>query len=291
MIKKSFDISGKIDKYRLEIIALIKEAADSLDIPFFIVGATARDIILEYIYNKKIFRATNDIDFGIQINNWKILESFSSLLLNNKKFSPDEKVEHRFLYEKAYPVDIVPFGKIASENGIFKWPKDKKEFTVLGFEEAYENSDLVKVKSNPDLIINFAIPQSLALLKIVVWNERYPERSKDALDLVLLIESYLEAGNIERLYEEEADLVDENFDFNLTGARLLGRDIATVFKKNTLSYVIKILDIETGKRKRYRMIEDMMRKHNMKEDIHFEYYLNILEELKAGIQERLINIK
>jgi len=49
-----------IDKYRLEIIESIKAAADQLSIPFFIVGATARDIILEFIYNKKVFRATSD---------------------------------------------------------------------------------------------------------------------------------------------------------------------------------------------------------------------------------------
>ena len=41
MKKKSYDISEKIDKYRLEIIESIKEAADTLAIPFFIVGATA----------------------------------------------------------------------------------------------------------------------------------------------------------------------------------------------------------------------------------------------------------
>jgi len=60
MIQKLFNISGMIDKYRLEIIESIKAAADQLSIPFFIVGATARDIILEFIYNKKVFRATSD---------------------------------------------------------------------------------------------------------------------------------------------------------------------------------------------------------------------------------------
>src|SRR4030067_147938 len=289
MTKKSFDISGKIDRYRLEIISSIKEAADANDIPFFIVGATARDIILEYIYGKKIFRATNDIDFGIRVNDWKMVESLFSSLLKNKKYSLDPKVGHRLFYDEVYPVDIVPFGKIVSEDGTFKWPKDNKEFTALGFEEAYENSYLVNVKNTPDLIVNFSTPQSLALLKIISWNECYPERSRDASDLVFLTESYIEAGNIKRLYEDEVDLVDEEFDFSLTGARLLGRDIAAVFKKKTLDYVLNILDKETGKRERYRLVEDMMRGHTMKDDIHFEYYLNILKELKKGIQERIRN--
>ena len=148
MTKKSFDISGKIDKYRLGIISFIKETSDSLGIPFFIIGATARDIILEYIYGNKIYRATNDIDFGIKIDNWDAFESFTSTILRNRKFSLDKNIEHRLLYEKVYPIDIVPFGKVASKEGRFNWPKNKKEFTVLGFEEAYANSDIVKCVIN-----------------------------------------------------------------------------------------------------------------------------------------------
>ncbi|MHB1688649.1 MAG: nucleotidyl transferase AbiEii/AbiGii toxin family protein [Ignavibacteriaceae bacterium] len=280
MTKKSFDISGKIDKYRLEIISSIKEVSDSLGIPFFIIGATARDIILEYVFEKKIYRATNDIDFGIRVSDWDTFNSLTSTLLKNKKYSPDKKIEHRLFYEKGYPIDIVPFGKIASAGGTFKWPKDKIEFTVLGFEEAYNNSNLVKVKRNPDMIVNFATPESLCLLKIISWSERYPDRSRDAIDLVLLIESYLDTGNSERLNNEESDLVDDNFDFTLTGARLLGRDIAAIFEKRTLDFVINILDKETGEQDRYRLAEDMLRSKVFSEGKDFEYYLNILENLK-----------
>lgn len=286
MKKKLYDISGKIDLYRLGIIESIKEIADTLDIPFFIVGATARDIILEHIFSKKNFRATNDIDFGIRVNNWKIFEYFTSALVQSGKYSPDKNVQHRFLYEKVYPIDVVPFGKVASDAGNFKWPKEVREFTVLGFEEAYENSDLVKVKNHPEIIVKFAAPHCLALLKIISWNERYPERSRDALDLVLLVESYLEMGNRERLYDDEADLVDEKFDFVFSGARLLGRDIASVFQPNTLDYVIRILDRETEDEKRYKLVEDMMRSHAMTGSNHFDYFLNILKTLKTGILER-----
>lgn len=286
MTKKSYDISGKIDKYRLEIIESIKEATDSLAIPFFIVGATARDIILEFVYSKKVFRATNDIDFGVSVNDWKMFDSLMSFITKEGKLVKDKNIEHRLLFKETYPVDIVPFGKIASKDGTFRWRKENKKFTILGFDEAFENSDLVKVKSNPDIIVNFAALHSQALLKIISWNERYPERSRDAIDLVLLLESYLEAGNLERFYEEESDLVNDDFDFTITGARLLGRDISSSFNRRTLSYVTNILEKETGDKQRYRLVEDMLQSQIMKEETHFEYYLKILEALKAGIQER-----
>ena len=287
MIKKSYDISGRIDKYRLEIIESIKDATDSLAISFFIVGATARDIILEFVYSKKVFRATNDIDFGVSVTDWKVFDSLMSFLARGGKFVKDKNIEHRLLFKETYPVDIVPFGKIASKDGTFRWPKENKEFTILGFDEAFENSDLVKVKSNPDIIVNFAAPHSLALLKIISWNERYPERSRDATDLVLLLESYLEAGNLERLYKEESDLVNDDFDFTITGVRLVGRDIASSFNYKTLNHVISILEKETGEKRRYRLVEDMFQSQNMEKETHFDYYLKILETLKTGIQERI----
>jgi len=287
MIKKLYNISGKIDEFRLGIIDSIKKTCDSLNIPFFIIGATARDIILEYVYNKINYRATNDIDFGIRINNWKQFQSLTSLLINNEEYFPDEKIEHRLLYKNAYPVDIVPFGKIASEYSTFKWLKSENEFNVLGFEEAYDNSELVKVKSKPGLTVNFASPHSLALLKIISWNESYPERSRDAQDLLLLIESYIEAGNAERLFEEESDLVNDDFDFTITGAQLLGRDITSVFKKVTLEYVISILEKETEPNGKFHLIQDCMKGKILSGEFDFEYYLEIVEALKRGILERL----
>ncbi|HSW54772.1 MAG TPA: hypothetical protein VLH59_06755, partial [Ignavibacteriaceae bacterium] len=117
-------------------------------------------------------------------------------------------------------------------------------------------------------------------------NERYPERLRDASDLLLIIESYLEAGNQERLYEEEEDLVDTNFDFTIAGARLLGRDIAKSFNEKTLIFVLDILEKETGEKLKYRLVEDMLKTKIMKEGSDFEFFLKILDSLKSGIQER-----
>jgi|GEM_PF-5677346 len=150
MTKKLYDISEKIDKYRLEIIAFIKETCDSLNIPFFIVGATARDVI----------------------------------------------------------------------------------------------------------------------------------------DLVSLIESYLDAGNFDRLSDEESDLIKENFDYIFTGARLLGRDIAKNFQKGTLKFLMKILDDETAENDRYRLVEEMMKSKSIREEKDFNYFLKLLQNIKLGLSDR-----
>ncbi len=281
MNRKSFNISGKIDKYSLEIISSVEIVANSLGIPFFIIGATARDIMLEHIYNKPVYRATNDIDLGIRIHDWTEFNKLSTALIEDDRFTGDGRIEHRFYFENIYPIDIVPFGDIATASGTFEWPKEKKTFTIIGFEEAYKNSDLVTLREKPLLTVNFATAESLTLLKIISWDEKYPNRSRDAIDIALIIETYLEAGNVQRLSESESDLVDDEFDFNFTGARLLGRDIAAVFTKQAIDHIVNILNKKTD-----RFVQDMVNEKKFRDEKYFEYYKKLIESLKTGILER-----
>jgi len=48
--------------------------ADSLSIPFFIIGASARDFILEHYYNIKAPRITKDIDLNISSRHVIVIE-------------------------------------------------------------------------------------------------------------------------------------------------------------------------------------------------------------------------
>jgi hypothetical protein len=45
-----FDLSGKIDQPTVNALSLLKRVADDLGIPFFVVGASARDILLKHCY-------------------------------------------------------------------------------------------------------------------------------------------------------------------------------------------------------------------------------------------------
>jgi hypothetical protein len=45
-----FNLSGKIEKPVVDTLHILKKAADSLGIPFFVVGAFSRDLILKHGY-------------------------------------------------------------------------------------------------------------------------------------------------------------------------------------------------------------------------------------------------
>jgi predicted nucleotidyltransferase len=280
-----FNLSGKIDQHTVEALSIVKKVADSLNIPFFVVGASARDYILKHCYGIKPPRMTRDIDLGVEVASWEQFNQLKESLIATGKFSPDKKEPQRFLFDSVI-VDIVPFGSIADKNKRISWPPEHEIFmSMLGFKEAYEYSIVVRLSSDPELDIKLPTLPGLALMNLISWKEKYPERKRDAEDLLLIMQKYEDAGNFDRLYEEEQDLLQEEiFDTRLVGIRLLGRDMARIADPDTLRTVKTILDSETGERPRYRLVTDMIRSSLMF-DANFEQVLLQVEKLRQGIVE------
>lgn len=235
------DISKKIDQNTLEALKTIKDLAVGLQVDFFLIGATVRDMILNYVYDIKVYRKTNDIDFAVRVKSWDEYSRLTSEV-ETAGFRKDKRIEHRF-YTEALIIDFIPFGEIADKNNIITWQdNDKKEMTVIGFDEAFANTEDILIQADPDVIIKAASVESLVMLKIFAWDERTTDkRLKDARDLYLMISKYLIAGNEERLFDHHLDIVTEATDYELTGARLLGRDISRVARNNVVKSLLGIL--------------------------------------------------
>ena len=280
MQRISLNISGKIDPFTVAIYDLIASVAKSQGIKFFIVGATARDLVMHHGYSIAVRRATNDIDLAVRISSWDEFEALKRHLINTGKFSETQMVQ-RLLYQDRIPVDIVPFGAITEADGSISWPPDYAvHMNILGFEDAYTNAMQVMLKAEPSLEILVASPSSLAALKLMSWKERAPENTKDAIDLLFIIRNYLDIGNYERLYGEDGDLVTEDFDYDRAGARLLGRDIARILGKDAIAVIYQIVEEQTAESDRLPLVEDMTR--GMPGD-GFQENLLLLKYLKQGL--------
>jgi predicted nucleotidyltransferase len=156
---------------------------------------------------------------------------------------------------------------------------------LVGFEEAYRSSITVKLSSDPRLEIKVPTLPSLALMKIVSWRDRYPNGKRDAQDLLLIMQSYEEAGNLDRLYEEEQSLLKkEDFDTQLAGIRLLGRDLARAAEADSLRTVKKILQAEIDVESDYRIVNDMI-EGSLHSEEQFSRILEQVEKLLQGITE------
>jgi predicted nucleotidyltransferase len=156
---------------------------------------------------------------------------------------------------------------------------------MVGFEEAYEYSITFRLSSDPELDIKLASLPGLAIMKLISWKEKYPNRRRDAEDLLLIMSKYEETGNTERLYEEDLPLLqEEGFDTKLAGTRLLGRDMAKISDPRTVQIVEGILDAETEELSQYKLATDMIRETGIP-DLKFDEILAQLGKLKQGIIE------
>ena len=94
---------------------------------------------------------------------------------------------------------------------------------VAGFREASVAAVLVEVDTN--LCVPFASLPALAVLKLLAWSDRHHDSKRDATDFLILLNSYAHAGSLDRLYEQEARLLEAHgYDIDLAAAALLAKD-------------------------------------------------------------------
>ena len=287
MTQKLLDLSGKIKDPILEILETISNIASSLNVPFFVVGAAARDIILHCGYGIEIIRATEDIDLGFMVEDWDKFSQLKKAIIASETFDRGKEPQ-RFIYKGKFPVDIVPFKQISKPKDTIKWPGfDGIEMSTLGFKEAFDNSILVRLRTDPDFEIRFASLPGLAAMKLISWKDKYPVRNKDAKDLKLIMLNYIEAGNLERIYDGEDSDISEGAaeDYELMSARLLGRDVATITMPESQKYILEILNEETGQQDDYKLAVDM-RRGPAHTSNHFDTNLNLLEAFKKGFLDK-----
>jgi predicted nucleotidyltransferase len=233
--------SPTTEPFFAELCSAVAVVAERLDIPFFLVGATARDLILENQNRSGAWRKTKDVDFGVRVRSWTEYAKLRQGLIDTGRFAPDSAVQ-RLLFASV-PVDFVPFGGVADVDGQITWPADPDtRLNVMGFEEAYRTADTLQVGSDPVVTLRVVSRTGLVILKFLAWADRRGFATKDAYDLRLLIQNYLGSGSADRLFSQHSDIVNvPDFDFEIAGARLLGRDMVQQASSDALAVIRDVL--------------------------------------------------
>jgi predicted nucleotidyltransferase len=134
----SHNLIGKIDSDIIDILFSIDKVSRDIRIPFFIGGATARDILLQHAYDIHSTRATIDFDIGVFVSDWTQFQSLKDALIKADQSKPGKHTQ-RLIHTGNHPVDIIPFGKIAKNGEIISWPpKHELEMSIVGFQECYQ---------------------------------------------------------------------------------------------------------------------------------------------------------
>jgi predicted nucleotidyltransferase len=282
----SLDLSNKVPAGHVSIIRRVVQTAAGLNLTtIFIVGAQARDLILQYTYDIPVPRATDDYDFGIVIENWDEFIKLRDVLVAQEDFQRHPTKQQRLLHAEGAIVDLVPFGQLEERAGVIAWPPDfSVVMSTVGFREAYEHS--IEICLAPDLIVRVASLAGLALLKIIAWSDRRFER--DAQDLGLIMRHYLDAGNQDRLYTDGGDsfdlLLDDDFDYEAASARILGRDVGRLLTGESRELVERVLSEETKEAGMGTMVTAMVRNNSNYHD-DFDLAQSRLADMYLGITE------
>ncbi len=275
------DFSQKTDLRILgALVSHLSRAAEGR--PYLLAGATARDLLLHHAHDIELARATVDVDFAFLTEHWDQFHALRQRLLSSGEFSEVSRHGlHRLRFRNALDVDLLPFGEIEREDRTIAWPPDNRSvMTMFGFREALSDSVTVKLPDNAEVKV-VSLP-ALAVLKLVAWKERrMTAPGKDAYDLRLILEKYLDAGNYERFFQENPDAGGSPFDYETAGAWLLGKDMAALLDVSGHQRLGALISTEADETGSLQLVSSMWRN-----DLDLDRGLVLLTTHQEGFQGR-----
>jgi len=207
-----------------EILQALTDFFKSEGSDFYVIGATASDIILAGIHAQHSGRKTVDLDIAIAIPDWDRYEEISKKLCKKQGFTKFRDQKQRFLYKGVYMLDIVPFGEVAKADKYIYWPPEESfAMPVHGFVEMAK--DALEITLDNSLTFRVASLPGIFILKLIAWNERHLVHNRDAEDMAFILANYL-ALNDERAARDHYNIYDRTpFLTFVAGATLMARDI------------------------------------------------------------------
>lgn len=238
-----------------KVMLQVVHAFKSIDKQYFVIGATARDILAKMLKSVPK-RKTADLDITLAISAWGDFDLVMGALVAHG-FRKDRKVKQRLYYghgETEFTLDVVPFGGIAVPENVFSWPGEPDtRLSVVGFESALKHTYEIDMDGK----FTFAIPTAPALfmLKLVAWHDRSMRLVyKDAVDMDFLIRSYyLENSTREEfvpIYEKFPDADEYSW-----GAAMITTDLLHVASQEDLKALKSILDNELAAEEQSRLLQ------------------------------------
>lgn len=237
----------------VELLRKLTVSFNRMHREFYVIGATARDIILKQVVGSESKRRTMDLDIAIAIPNWETFAEVQDVLVADG-FEKSRDFKQRFYYRE-YELDIVPYGNVAKDNDIIYWPPEEDiAMSVKGFDEVLSNSLTVSIDN--EFSIKIASLHGLFVLKLDAWVDRNLVTSKDAEDMSFILQNYFMANMDRGIHSEVYDW--EDFQEYVAGAYWIAFDIANLLKKEHLTYYIDTIKDELKKEEESRLINQIV---------------------------------
>lgn len=264
--------------YFKEVFDIIDDVLVKLNIPYYLIGASA--VALELLKGGiKPSRGTKDIDFAIMISSIQEFEAVVEALLKygfNKVEAPWTLYNDKF----NIAIDLLPFGEI-EEKFTIQFNERYTDLHVLGFSEVLQESGTVQIEEK-----SLKIPSlpGMVILKLIAWSDRPEERDNDLYDILRIIEHYFDL-NFDEIVEHHNDTFPEEDDLDQfkIAARVLGRKASQFLNISEAinDRILKTINDNVANAKDSVIAKQWIR--NREWDL--EYAVQILEEFKLGLIE------
>jgi predicted nucleotidyltransferase len=138
--------SRPVDPSTIRVLRAVGDVGSTLNCPFFVAGATARDLMLVNVYGLRPGRATRDIHFGVAVESWDEFQGLKEQIITTGEFAGTRRLQQRLVYTDradgfSIPVDLIPFRGVASADIMIAWPPGRYVvLNIAGFEEAWASS-------------------------------------------------------------------------------------------------------------------------------------------------------
>lgn len=259
-----------------EMLDLIGQALEKFGIDYFLIGAVARDAWMIGVHKKRPKNTTGDIDFAIFINDKGVYEQLKTHLIEQCGFAASHDNAFVFIWKDKTQVDLLPFGAIEDEHR--RVTVSGTGFTTVdvpGFREVYEE-ELPFIEVAERHLFKCCTLPGIVLLKLISWNDRPELRVHDIFDISDILHHFFDM-HMEEIWQNHHELlVDAEEDTILIAARVLGREMQKIARRNDGFYarIEQILEENTAKTRSSRMAEIMV-----------GYFSNTIEENKLVLEQ------
>jgi len=214
------------------VLEQVGGACRELEIDCFIVGAIARNIW--YASHGEGVRGTQDIDFGVYVPDEDKYNQLRQKLIDEYAYQPSTTNAFCLITPDSQLVDLLPFGAIENKDAVMIQGQGLTKINLEGFKESYEMG-LTETRIEEDIYAVCSIP-AMMILKLIAYDDRPERRLKDVKDINSICQYYPDI-EAQFIWENHADLYDENREHKDVAMIALGREIRKNCSKQLQSLV------------------------------------------------------
>lgn len=242
-----------------ETLHALSNCYNQMQLPLYVVGASARDIANRLLDIPNMARRTLDLDVAVALQDWSEYEQLTQILLQSNFIKAPEK--QRFYYigsgVNKFEVDIVPFGSIAQQEQVAWPPEGSPVMSVKCFDDVMRHADKVDIDGQYSFYL--ASLSGQFIIKLDTWQDRHLTTRKDAVDMIFILQNVYVAYALSRqALPSEITIDTEQFDVMIAGAEWIASDLRNILSEEHRKYYAEMLSSEIAKEEDSDLLNDML---------------------------------